>query len=115
MSEGFRVSSEEIRTHANTVRGFEGRAGTAADAGAHVASLDDAYGVLCQPFGMMVAIPQNRAVDALSRTRETTKQLADNLGAAADAYQEFEQRVVDIVERIGRSVERSGTMPEVGN
>lgn len=116
MAESYQVDPDAVRAHAKTMRGFQDRAGTAVDAGAHVAGLDDAYGILCQPFGSMVSEPQNRGVDALTGTRDATRQMADNLEAAAKAYEEFEKFVVGKLEQIAESVEAAGhTVPEVGN
>ncbi|EHK85297.1 type VII secretion target [Saccharomonospora azurea] len=105
MGDSYRVSPDEVRAHAETVRGFEQRASAAAEAGAHVAGLDDAYGILCQPFGSMVSGPQERGVEALNQAREATARLAENLDAAADAYEEFEKSVVELLEKIGRDVD----------
>ncbi|WP_197321094.1 type VII secretion target [Saccharomonospora sp. NB11] len=105
MGDSFRVDPDEVRAHANTVRDFESRAGTAADAGSHLAGLDDAYGVLCQPFGSMVSGPQERGVEALNQAREFTRQLAENLDTAAQKYEEYEERVVEILEKVNRELE----------
>lgn len=116
MSESYQVSVERLRAHTTTMRGFQDRADTAADAGAQVASLDDAYGILCQPFGSMVSEPQQRGVDALNQTRDATRDIADALDRAAQAYDEFEKSVVDKLNQIADSVDTAGaTVPEVGN
>ncbi|TLW90466.1 ESX-1 secretion-associated protein [Saccharomonospora piscinae] len=114
MAESHQVVPDDVRAHAQTMRGFADRAGTAADAGTHVAGLDAAYGILCQPFGSMVAQPQNQGVEALSTTRDLTSELADNLDAAAEAYQRYEDSVIEKLNDIAASVDTAATrLPEV--
>lgn len=70
MSEGFEVDPDEVEAHTGTVDGFAGRADTAVGAGAHVAGLDDAYGLFCRPFGELLKDPQQRGVDTLTEMLE---------------------------------------------
>src|SRR5690606_7030960 len=90
------------------------RAGTAADAGSHLAGLDEAYGVLCQPFGSMVREPQNRGAEALAKTQKVTQNLARALDEAANAYERLEEFIVERLNRIGRDVEASGNFVHGG-
>lgn len=110
----FQVVLEELRSHAKTMESFSQRAGTAADAGSHLAGLDEAYGVLCQPFGSMVREPQNRGAEALAKTQKVTQNLARALDEAANAYERLEEFIVERLSRIGRDVEASGNFVHGG-
>ncbi len=110
----FQVVLEELRSHAKTMESFSQRAGTAADAGSHLAGLDEAYGVLCQPFGSMVREPQNRGAEALAKTQKVTQNLARALDEAANAYERLEEFIVERLNRIGRDVEASGNFVHGG-
>lgn len=114
MSEGYEVEPDRVRSHADTVRGFQDRAATAASAGTHLSRLDDAYGVLCQPFGSMLSEPQTRGTEALTRTAEVTGNLADGLTAAAEAYEQLEERIAAMMVKLERSVAEAGAaVPKV--
>ncbi|SFB16338.1 Excreted virulence factor EspC, type VII ESX diderm [Amycolatopsis marina] len=108
MSEGYEVEPERVRAHAETVRGFQDRAAKAAAAGTHLSGLDDAYGVLCQPFGAMLNEPQSRGTEALTKTADVTGSLAEGLTAAADAYEQLEERIEELMVQLERSVTDAG-------
>lgn len=115
MTDGFTVSTEEIRTHAGNVEGFGGRADVAADAGAHLTTLDDAYGLACQPFGQMLVEPQARGTEGLAKAASLLHLQAGKLTASAEEYETCEQRIVDLIEDLLDSLnELSGTIPRVG-
>lgn len=114
MTGGFEVDVDQVRSHANTLKGFQQRAGTAADAGSHLAGLDEAYGILCQPFGEKTREPQEKGAEALAKVENTTGHLADGLTAAADAYQEVEEKVRDILRELAQAVANASAGPEVG-
>jgi hypothetical protein len=111
MVEGFAVTPNEVDAHAATVEGFAGRVDTAVDAGAHVASLDDAYGLFCRPFPILLKDPQQRGVDTL---RETTRQMHDtvtNLRESAEHYRDVETRVVERIEKLLDKLDRTAKAP----
>lgn len=113
MANGFEVDPDQVSAHANTVRGFADRASTATDAGSQLASMDEAYGILCQPFGMMLNSPQQRGTETLAKTEQATTRLAEDLNAAARQYQEMEDKVTDILRQLASAVEGAAT-PDKG-
>jgi uncharacterized protein YukE len=114
VSEGYEVEPERVRAHAETVRGYQDRAAKAAAAGTHLSGLDDAYGVLCQPFGSMLNEPQTRGTETLTKNAEVTGHLAEGLTAAAEAYEQLEERIEDLLVQLARSVTEAGAaVPKV--
>lgn len=111
MGDGFTVNPDEVDTHAGTVDGFAGRADTAVDAGAHVTSLDDAYGLFCRPFGTMLRDPQQRGVDTLTETASQMHDVVTNLRDSAEHYREVEARVVDRIETLLDMLDRVAAAP----
>lgn len=109
MGKGFEVDPDQVTKHAGTVRGFADRAGTATDAGSQLASMNDAYGILCQPFGMMLNSPQQRGTEALGKTEEATSKLSDDLSKAARQYQEMEDKITEILRQLASDVESAAT------
>lgn len=97
MGDGFTVDTEEVRSHAGNVEGFAGRADVAADAGAHLTTLDDAYGLACQQFGQMLVEPQTKGTEGLVKAAGLLHVQADALNASADEYDACEQRVSDLI------------------
>ncbi|MFD4367783.1 type VII secretion target [Rhodococcus sp. NPDC058521] len=99
------VKIDEIRSHAQCVSTFGDRVGQAADAAAHVASLDDAYGIFCQPFGMMLQEPQQRGANLIRANSSAVAGMSDRLQKCADSYQEIDEKLgkalQDILESIG--------------
>ncbi|MCP2261532.1 putative conserved protein YukE [Streptoalloteichus tenebrarius] len=105
MDNGFRVDSEQVRSHAGPVGGFAGRAHTAAEAGATVTDLNDAYGLFCRPFAAMLKPAQQRGADALKECAELLDRTVEDLRKVADTYQEAEdkeaRRMEEILARLG--------------
>lgn len=113
MSEGFEVDPDQVDAHSGTVDGFAARADTAVGAGAHVASLDDAYGLFCRPFGTLLAQPQQRGVEALTATAEQLHEMTDNLRDCARTYREAEETIAEFIERLVELLEQVGDIPVV--
>jgi uncharacterized protein YukE len=111
MGEGFAVTPDEVDAHAGTVDGFAGRADTAVDAGAHVTSLDDAYGLFCRPFGTLLKDPQQRGVDTLTETASQMHDIVTNLNKTAEHYREVEMRVVDLIDELLDKLDRVAQAP----
>jgi hypothetical protein len=117
MGEGFEVDLNEVNSHAGTVAGFAGRADTAADAGAHVTSLDDAYGLFCQPFGQMLKDPQQRGTDTLTETASILQETVTDLQDTARHYEEVERKVLAAIEALLKRLDRTAeiSMEREGN
>jgi uncharacterized protein YukE len=113
MSHGFEVDPDEVDAHAGTVDGFATRADTAVDAGAHVARLDDAYGLFCRPFGTLLAEPQQRGVDTLTETAAQLHEMTDKLRESAKTYRETEETIAEFIERLLELLEQVNDIPIV--
>lgn len=115
MADGFfTVNTDEIRAHADHVEEFGGRADVAADAGAHLTTLDDAYGLACQPFGQMLVEPQSKGTEGLAKAAGLLHRHAGDLGATAEEYEQCEHRIVELIEDLLESLnEVSGTIPGI--
>jgi ubiquinone biosynthesis protein UbiJ len=113
MGEGFAVNLNEVNSHAGTVDGFAGLADTAADAGAHVTSLDDAYGLFCQPFGQMLKDPQQRGAETLTETASILHETVTDLQDAAELYEEVDRKVLAAIEALIKRLDRTAEVPMV--
>ncbi|MFD0200364.1 MULTISPECIES: type VII secretion target [Saccharothrix] len=114
MADGFTVDSGELATQAAALDGFAARADTATDAGRHVTSLDDAYGLLCRPFADLLKEPQQRGVDTLQATAENMHELVTGLGDTAKVYREAEEKITAVMQALVRSLEAVSEAPRVG-
>src|SRR5699024_8769124 len=90
MSGGFEVEPESLRRHSGEVRELADRAGNAAQAAHHLASLDDAYGLICRGLGLpeLLRQPQETAAGALDNLQRRLQDNADKLTRAAEEYQQ---------------------------
>ncbi|XVV01258.1 type VII secretion target [Actinosynnema sp. CA-248983] len=113
MSDGFTVNSDQLLTQASAVDGFAGRADTAADAGRHVAALDDAYGLLCRPFAALLKEPQQRGVDTLAATAENLHQMVTGLQDTAKTYREAEDRIGTILKALVQALDAVAKAPTI--
>jgi uncharacterized protein YukE len=113
MSDGFEVDPGELDAHAGTVEGFASRADTAVGAGAHVTSLDDAYGLFCRPFGAMLKEPQQRGVDTLTATAEQLHEATGKLRECAQTYRDAEDTITEFIERLVELLEQVDDIPIV--
>ncbi|NLG55966.1 MAG: ESX-1 secretion-associated protein [Rhodococcus sp.] len=110
--ESLEVNVEEIRSHAKTVDDIGARVGQAADAAAHVASLDDAYGIFCQPFGAALREPQQRGVEAIQSSFTAIQSTSDKLQRCGDAYEKadeaFSAALQEILDQVDAMMARQG-------
>ncbi|SHF82149.1 type VII secretion target [Streptoalloteichus hindustanus] len=113
MDNGFRVDSEQVRGHTGPVGGFAGRAHVAAEAGATLTDLNDAYGLFCIPFGSMLKPAQQRGADALKECAELLDQTVEDLRKVADRYQEAEEREARRMAEILDRLESARPAPDV--
>jgi len=86
MPDGYDVLTEELRTHAGKVDGFVDRLRTAADAANQVTMNNDAFGVLCQPFAMLLQPFEEMGSNAVSQAVQTVTDTAGKLRDTAGSY-----------------------------
>ncbi|QFZ16950.1 type VII secretion target [Saccharothrix syringae] len=86
----FEVVSRELREHAAQVQGQGDVLAQALDAARQVSMPSDAYGLLCQPFTMLLDPLEKWGVDALSQAAEALDSMAESLKATAEVYEQAE-------------------------
>jgi Excreted virulence factor EspC, type VII ESX diderm len=86
MADGYEVLTAELDAHAGRVDGLADRMRTAVDAARTVSMNDDAFGVICQPFAMLLHPFEQLGVNALSKAAETVTENAGTLRDTARAY-----------------------------
>ncbi|GAA1332480.1 type VII secretion target [Saccharothrix algeriensis] len=87
---GYEVVTGEIGALAGRVEGLADRLRAAADAARTVAMNEAAYGVVCQPFAMLLQPFEEMGVQALAKAAETVADNAANLRGTSRAYDERE-------------------------
>ncbi|MFJ6673309.1 type VII secretion target [Actinosynnema sp. NPDC091369] len=87
---GYEAVTGEIGALAGRVEGLADRLRTAADAARTVAMNDSAYGVVCQPFAMLLQPFEEMGVQALTTAAETVSDNAAKLRETSRAYDDQE-------------------------
>ncbi|MBE8519439.1 ESX-1 secretion-associated protein [Amycolatopsis sp. H6(2020)] len=98
---GFKVLGEELGSHESKVRGLAERMKTAVDAARQVTMDNSAYGVICQPFALMLDPFEQMGVRALQQASESIDGTADKVKDAADAYRGQDEASVDAIRQAG--------------
>ncbi|CRK58288.1 hypothetical protein [Alloactinosynnema sp. L-07] len=86
MPSGYGVLTGELDAMAGRVDGLADRLSTAADAARSVAMNDSAYGVVCQPFAMLLQPFEELGVQALTKAVETVAEGAAKIKETSRAY-----------------------------
>lgn len=86
MAGGYDVLTGELQAHAARVDGLADRLCTAVDAARQVTMNDSAYGVICQPFAMLLQPFEDMGVDALNRAATTAQENASKVRDTAGLY-----------------------------
>ena len=86
MPNGYEVLTGELTAHAGKVDGIADRLQTAVDAARQVTMNNDAYGVICQPFAILLQPFEEMGVNALAKGSETVRDNAGTVRDAAKAY-----------------------------
>jgi hypothetical protein len=113
MGDGFTVDIDQLRSQAGAVDGLASRADTAVGAGAHVTSLDDAYGLLCRPFADLLKDPQQRGVDTLTATAEVLHQTVTGLQDCAKTYREAEEKINATLQTLLKMLDAAAKAPAI--
>ncbi|MFI6094957.1 type VII secretion target [Lentzea sp. NPDC051213] len=90
MASGYEVAAGEVSALAGRVDGLAERLRTAADAARTVTMNDSAYGVVCQPFAMLLQPFEQIGVDALTKAAETVSENAAKLRETSRVYDDNE-------------------------
>jgi len=85
--DGFGLLPGELDAHAGKVDGLTDRLRTAVDAANTVTMDNSAYGVVCQPFAMMLQPFEQMGVNALKQAADTLSETAVKVRDTAKVYE----------------------------
>ncbi|SEQ45206.1 Excreted virulence factor EspC, type VII ESX diderm [Lentzea xinjiangensis] len=94
-SGGFHVTSDVLEAHAKALEGLQGRLQGAVDAANTVSMPTDAYGIICQPFRMLLDPVEQWGMDALKGVSEAMSATAKKVTETAKHYQEVEDQIAN--------------------
>ncbi|MGW3467257.1 ESX-1 secretion-associated protein [Saccharopolyspora sp. NPDC000995] len=87
MADKMNVVTENLRAHSSRVDAVVDQLNTALDASQQVTMDNGAYGILCQPFAMLLQPVERNGVEALQKATSTMEEIAENIRGAAEDYQ----------------------------
>lgn len=90
---GFNVTSDVLEAHAKTLEGLQGRLQGAVDAANTVSMPTDAYGIICQPFRMLLDPVEQWGMDALKGAAEAMDATSKKITETAKHYQAIEDQI----------------------
>lgn len=116
MSTGFEVRPESLRKHSGEVQDLAERVGRAAQAAHHLASLDDAYGLICQGLGLpeMLRQPQENAAEAIDHLQKSIQTTSEKLTRAADEYEQKDLEHGRQLNRLTHELDSADKPPTLG-
>lgn len=92
-SGGFHVTSDVLEAHAKALEGLHGRLQGAVDAANTVSMPTDAYGIICQPFRMLLDPVEQWGMNALKGVAEAMDSTAKKISETAKHYQDVEDQI----------------------
>src|SRR5689334_7696559 len=90
---GFNVTSDVLEAHAKALEGLHGRLQGAVDAANTVSIPTDAYGIICQPFRMLLDPVENWGLQAIKGAAEAMDATAKRVTETAKHYQAVEDQI----------------------
>jgi uncharacterized protein YukE len=90
---GFNVTSDVLEAHAKALEGLHGRLQGAVDAANTVSMPTDAYGIICQPFRMLLDPVEQWGINALKGVAEAMDSTAKKISETAKDYQAVEDQI----------------------
>jgi len=91
---GFNVTSDVLEAHAKALEGLHGRLQGAVDAANTVSMPTDAYGIICQPFRMLLDPVENWGLQALKGAAEAMDATGKRVAETAKQYQAVEDQIL---------------------
>jgi hypothetical protein len=89
---GFEIGAD-LDAHARQLDGVTDSLRQAVDAANQVSMPTDAYGILCQPFRMLLDPVEQFGIDALTKAVEAMDSVATDVRTAAKSYQGAEDDI----------------------
>jgi hypothetical protein len=99
--QGYEVLTDELGTHASKVDTLADRLRTAVDAAQQVSMDNSAYGVICQPFALLVDPFEQMGVQALQKAQDSVTDTAGKVREAAQGYEGQDQASGQAIKTIG--------------
>ncbi len=87
---GYELGSD-LDGHAKQIDGIADSLKVAVDAAQQVSMPTDAYGIICQPFRMMLDPVEQFGIDSLNKAVEAATAVANNVRSSANAYHTQDQ------------------------
>lgn len=84
-AKGYELGAD-LDAHAKQIDGIADSLKGAVDAAQQVSMPTDAYGILCQPFRMMLDPVEQFGIDSLTKAVEAATAVANNVRSASNAY-----------------------------
>jgi len=100
-ADGYEVLTDELGTHAGKVDGLAERLQTAVDAARQVSMDNSAFGVICQPFALMLDPFERMGVQALEAAKESVSGTAGSVRTAATKYEGQDEGTAQAVKTMG--------------
>jgi len=98
---GYEVLNDELTAHAGKVDALATRLRTASDAANTVTMDNSAYGVVCQPFALMLQPFEELGVRTLRQAADTVAEAAKKLRDTAEHYESTDSAMATEFEGIG--------------
>ncbi|MEU4525841.1 type VII secretion target [Amycolatopsis sp. NPDC024027] len=102
---GYEVLTEELGTHAGKVDALAQRLEAAVGAAQQVTMDNSAYGVICQPFAMLLDPFEQRGVEALRQAGRSVTDTAGKVRDAVQAYRNQEHEAGQAISKLGKPLE----------
>ncbi|KAA2247668.1 ESX-1 secretion-associated protein [Solihabitans fulvus] len=90
MGDSFEVVSENLDAHGNTLDQLTERLRSAVDAAHQVTMSDDAYGILCRPFALLLKPTEEKGIGGLNGAVDAMTATAANVHDTAASYQDID-------------------------
>lgn len=95
MPDGYEIGGE-LSSHGGQLDGVRDQLQTTLDAAKAVSMPTDAYGILCQPFRMLLDPVEQFGMDAITKAMEAMQSMAQGVRETARAYDVQDQNVMQM-------------------
>ncbi|MDA3624994.1 ESX-1 secretion-associated protein [Saccharopolyspora sp. WRP15-2] len=97
MPDEMNVVIENLRAHASKVDSVVDQLNVAVDASQQVKVDNDAYGLIGQPFAMLIDMVEGIGVETLQKAVEGMQHVAEEVRGAAEDYQSVDDQNRDLI------------------
>ncbi|WP_307867607.1 type VII secretion target [Umezawaea beigongshangensis] len=100
MAGGWEVVADELDGHGKQLLDLSDRLQTAIDAAKQVSMPTDAYGILCQPFRLMLDPVEQWGLDALQGAVDAVSATSEQVKTTAQGYHRLDQGGANVVRSV---------------